>query len=85
MKHVYIYILCTQINISMHGIRWITLITPIAGMGMITNIGSPHDRLGAHVGSVILVIALLSLRQIVITHISIALAHCDKVKNTIDK
>ena len=36
-------------------------------------------------GSVILVIALLSLRQIVITHISIALAHCDQDKNTIDK
>ena len=36
-------------------------------------------------GSVILVIALSSLRYLVITHLSIVLADCDQVKNAIDK
>ena len=32
----------------MHDTMYITLIALIAGIGTITNIGSPHDRLGTH-------------------------------------
>ena len=70
----------------MHGSMYITLIAPIAGMGTITNIGSPHDRLGAHDWSArVIVIALPSLRYLAITHLSIVLADCDQVKNAIGK
>ena len=53
-------------------------------MGSVTNIG-PYDRLGANVWSVILVIALPSLRHLVIIHLSMALADCDQAINGIHK
>ena len=84
MYTLLVYLIIYQSQITMY----ITLIAPIAGMGMITNIGSPHDRLGAHDWSIRvsdIVIALPSLRPLVVTHLLIALADCDQVKNASDK
>ena len=56
-------------------------------MGTITNIGSPHDRLGAHDWSTRVIDSCdcTTVTEANCNHISIALAHCDQVKNTIDK
>ena len=68
----------------MHDTMYITLIVLIAGMGTITNIGSPHDRLGAHDWSTRVsdTCHCTTLTEAPSSH---SPTDCDQVKNAIEK